>query len=116
MTNLTITKEKVLEAASKCSTAKATLRVLFPDIFKEEIEFDSHKVYAVISNWSGKIFKLNKGEGSQYVFYSMDSSDMRLFTREETAQDALKRAKSKGMKIHAFDNQKDFAKWLLENS
>lgn len=30
---LKITKEKVLEAASKCSTAKATLETLFPECF-----------------------------------------------------------------------------------
>jgi hypothetical protein len=36
--NLEITKEKVLEAASKCSTAKETLKVLFPEAFKEEIK------------------------------------------------------------------------------
>lgn len=30
---LKITKEKVLEAASKCSTAKETLKVLFPEAF-----------------------------------------------------------------------------------
>jgi len=34
---LKITKEKVLEAASKCSTAKATLETLFPDCFKTPI-------------------------------------------------------------------------------
>lgn len=33
---LTITKEKVLEAASKCSTAEATLKVLFPEVFVKE--------------------------------------------------------------------------------
>jgi len=33
---LEITKEKVLEAASKCEIAKETLKVLFPDVFKEE--------------------------------------------------------------------------------
>jgi hypothetical protein len=32
---LEVTKEKVLEAASKCDSAKATLRVLFPEAFKE---------------------------------------------------------------------------------
>lgn len=36
MENLTITKEKVLEAASKCSTAKETLKVLFPEVFETE--------------------------------------------------------------------------------
>ena len=34
---LEITKEKVLEAASKCSTAKATLQTLFPECFEVEI-------------------------------------------------------------------------------
>lgn len=33
---LQITKEKVLEAAAKCSTAKETLKVLFPEVFEEE--------------------------------------------------------------------------------
>lgn len=36
MENLTITKEKVLEAASKCSTARETLKVLFPEAFEIE--------------------------------------------------------------------------------
>lgn len=31
-----ITKERVLEAASKCETAKQTLKTLFPEVFKEE--------------------------------------------------------------------------------
>lgn len=33
---LEITKEKVLDAASKCSTAKQTLQVLFPEAFEVE--------------------------------------------------------------------------------
>ena len=33
---LEITKERVLEAASKCETAKQTLKTLFPDVFEEE--------------------------------------------------------------------------------
>lgn len=36
MEPLTITREKVLEAASKCSTAKATLEVLFPECFEKK--------------------------------------------------------------------------------
>jgi hypothetical protein len=32
---LEITKEKVLEAASKCQTAKATLKTLFPEVFED---------------------------------------------------------------------------------
>lgn len=33
---LKVTKEKVLEAASKCSQAKETLKTLFPEAFKDE--------------------------------------------------------------------------------
>lgn len=33
---LKITKDKVLAAAAKCSTAKATLETLFPEVFEEE--------------------------------------------------------------------------------
>jgi len=32
---LKITKDKVLQAAAKCSTAKATLETLFPEAFEE---------------------------------------------------------------------------------
>jgi hypothetical protein len=35
---LKITKEKVLEAASKCSTAAATLKTLFPEVFEKKDE------------------------------------------------------------------------------
>jgi hypothetical protein len=36
MPNLTITSERVLEAASKCSQAKDTLKTLFPEVFEPE--------------------------------------------------------------------------------
>lgn len=35
---LKTTKEKVLEAASKCPTAKAALEKLFPECFKKEMK------------------------------------------------------------------------------
>lgn len=35
MTELKITKEKVLAAAAKCSTAKETLKTLFPEAFDD---------------------------------------------------------------------------------
>jgi len=41
-----ITKDRILEAASKCSTAKETLKTLFPEVFKDD-----------------KYFKLNMPEG-----------------------------------------------------
>jgi hypothetical protein len=34
--NLTVTKDKVVEAASKCSTANQVLRVMFPEAFEPE--------------------------------------------------------------------------------
>lgn len=37
---LTITKEKVIEAASKCSQAKEILKTLFPEVFEEDKYFD----------------------------------------------------------------------------
>jgi hypothetical protein len=36
---LEITKEKVLEAASKCSEAKEILKTLFPEVFEEAGKF-----------------------------------------------------------------------------
>lgn len=39
MDELKITKEKVLEAASKCSQAKETLKTLFPEAFEDDKKF-----------------------------------------------------------------------------
>ena len=36
---LEISKERVLEAASKCSAAKETLKTLFPEVFEEEDKY-----------------------------------------------------------------------------
>ena len=38
MDELKVMKSKVLEAAEKCSSAKETLRTLFPEAFKDEWE------------------------------------------------------------------------------
>lgn len=37
MNELKITKERILEAASKCSVAKETLKTLFPEAFQENV-------------------------------------------------------------------------------
>lgn len=42
---LEITKERILEAASKCSTAKQTLQVLFPEAFKQSYPLEVGDVY-----------------------------------------------------------------------
>lgn len=43
MEELKITKERILEAASRCSQAKQTLEVLFPEAFNKPI--DEMEVY-----------------------------------------------------------------------
>lgn len=44
MEDIKISKERILEAASKCSTAKATLEVLFPEVFKDDKYLDLKNV------------------------------------------------------------------------
>lgn len=56
MENLTITKERVLQAAAKCSTAKATLETLFPEAFMEEKYFDFGESFNLKT--SGEPFKI----------------------------------------------------------
>jgi hypothetical protein len=41
---LEITKDKVLEAASKCSQAKETLKTLFPEVFEDGVGFTCDRV------------------------------------------------------------------------
>lgn len=60
---LQITKEKVLAAAAKCSTAKAILETLFPEIFKDAedkyairkglIAYDVNKAISTLSEMLG---------------------------------------------------------------
>ncbi len=51
---LEITKEKVLEAASKCSTAKATLKTLFPEVFEDK----KVQISAITTIFEDKAFAL----------------------------------------------------------
>ena len=53
---LKITKDKVLAAAAKCSTAKATLETLFPEAFMEEKYFDFGESFNLKT--SGEPFKI----------------------------------------------------------
>lgn len=52
---LKITKEKVLEASSKCSTSKETLKTLFPEAFE-----DDKSVSLIITS-------LNRGDKAENV-------------------------------------------------
>jgi len=60
---LEITKEKVLEAAGKCSEAREVLETLFPEIFRDSEYFDLSKLKACNSGEStvisGCIFSQN---------------------------------------------------------
>ena len=58
MSTVTITEERVLEAAAKCSTAKAVLQTLFPEVFeKKEAEKKTiNTINLLTSSGSGKIF------------------------------------------------------------
>lgn len=106
---LEITKEKVLEAASKCETAKQTLEALFPECFENSFldQFDDyHKLLAykipkdyipsvtksgdiiiplpnANSYWSDLCFKLAIAiQEKGYYYYGEKSSSERLFLRE----------------------------------
>lgn len=45
---LTITKEKVLNAASKCDTARQTLKILFPEAFSNSLQDAVDKIGAMV--------------------------------------------------------------------
>jgi hypothetical protein len=54
---LKITKEKILEAASKCSTARQTLSILFPEAFNQPsllIEKDNNSTSMDLANINGR--------------------------------------------------------------
>ena len=46
---VTTTDTKVLEAAKNCITAKRTLEILFPDVFKKELTISIGGVYRIPS-------------------------------------------------------------------
>jgi hypothetical protein len=50
---LTITKEKVLEAAAKCSTAKEVLKTIFPEVFVED---KSINLSPINKGWGKSLF------------------------------------------------------------
>ena len=65
---LKITKDKVLQAAAKCSTAKATLETLFPEAF-EGYEYEQQvKIASEIINANSKFpfewYRAMPGDGS----------------------------------------------------
>jgi hypothetical protein len=65
MEELKITKEKVLEAANKCSTAKETLKVLFPEVFKEK----TYKIGTTFVTDSGDRFMLSRYRSKDSIYF-----------------------------------------------
>lgn len=56
MSELTITKERVLKAAETCGAAKETLKTLFPDAFKSE-PFDFGKKFEIsTATYNGPVY------------------------------------------------------------
>lgn len=106
---LQITKEKVLEAASKCSTAKETLKTLFPEVFK--MEFNKDKIYA-FKHIYDNIYKLHRGVDGIYKWLSLGSSFRQWNNDYKSGEEALESFKEKNIQV--FDNQKDFFTWALK--
>lgn len=86
---LTITEDKVLEAAAKCSEAEKILKIIFPDVFKSKIVLpkpgqrwkhrDYDDIYTRIDDKQGaKILGRDKPYPSE--FYSVDSTGYIRFT------------------------------------
>lgn len=112
---LKITKEKVLDAASKCSTAKAILEVLFPEAFQDK--FNSNKIYAM--QGSSSKFKLHKVKGSLkdedhlYAWCDCETTEAYAHGIGFPVDQCLEYAR-KNRKLFVFDDLVSFAKWLLD--
>ena len=61
---LKITKEKVLEAASKCSTAKATLITLFPECFVDDLKIPKFEPIKTASGY--RLIENAVGDGRRF--------------------------------------------------
>jgi len=70
---LEITKEKVLEAASKCSQAKETLKTLFPEVFEDEKVKITYEIDGVKINGKTAITTEDGAFGEQGVEFHLDS-------------------------------------------
>lgn len=86
---LEITKNRVIEAASKCATAKETLKTLFPEAFEDDKYFtidqngpgllpDEHPLsdhfqVRTGGEWAGKGFYLDDGVDWEVVKDSEDA-------------------------------------------
>jgi len=64
---LTISKERVLEAASKCTTAKRTLEIMFPEAFEEQVRyFRSGTIFQIKQRFFESLGDFKGAEPSAY--------------------------------------------------
>ena len=66
---LTITKERILQAAEKCSTAKQTLKILFPEAFLDDVKM----TFAI-----GDILHSNKEPRKKYLIAVDDNKFIKI--------------------------------------
>lgn len=105
-----ITEEAILKAANECPDTKKVLKILFPDAFSE-IQYEQGKIYIVISNFDGALFKLHEF-GKEWMFCEMNSSECGHSGTHDTAQKAINNID--GCKLQVFDNEKEFYKWAVK--
>jgi hypothetical protein len=96
---LKITKEKILEAAEKCSTAKQTLKILFPEAFTEEVSIMFHKGDVLVSKKNNK----------QYLIAIDSDKNIRIVGLHSSYIWQDKKVKSADLFIRAFELKMVFA-------
>lgn len=65
---LEITKERILEVASKCENAKETLKTLFPEVFEDEVVTNFKNRLATLIEWQAdyeRVYLKIPGSGSE---------------------------------------------------
>jgi mRNA-degrading endonuclease HigB of HigAB toxin-antitoxin module len=113
MNELKITKEKVIDAANKCSSAKEVLKTLFPEVFKTE--FDKNKIYAVKDCYN-TIHKLHCIKDN-WAFISLDNSCNISYRDFNLPEELIKHIENMTkLNVVCFNNQKEFLNWCLKNS
>lgn len=111
-----ITKEKVLEAASKCSTEKATLEVLFPECFEQKkVHFDADKIYACISRDRSWVFFLHAYPDTKCFWVRMDRAASIYHRHFDTPEEAIKYIQREGYIVKQFTSQKEYFIWAGAN-
>ena len=109
---LEITKEKVIKAADKCSTAKEVLKELFPEAFEEQ-----YSPWQIILMDDGDDLNIIKRleKSDRFGLFSLSCAmDHWIDDKSFGSFDhCIEYAKNLG-KIHAFDNEEDFRKFMKE--